>query len=154
MTHLALLGAAHIHVPGIVKTVLGRDDVRVKWVHDHDADRAARYAGQLSAQSSPDLQSVLVDREVSAVMIYSETARHEELVLASVKARKHLFVEKPLGLAHADSSRMARAIERSGLLFQTGFFNRSNPVYRFLKSEIEQGRFGQVTRVRAANGNA
>jgi predicted dehydrogenase len=154
MIQLALLGAAHIHAPGIARTLLGRGDLRVKSVYDHDAARAARYATQLSAQPSADLHAVLADREISAVLIYSETARHEELVLSAAKAKKHLFVEKPLGLGHADSSRMARAIERCGVLFQTGFFNRSSPVHRFLKSEIEQGRFGQVTRIRAANGHA
>ena len=37
---LALLGCAHIHTPGFIKTVMARTDVKVKSVWDHDAPRA------------------------------------------------------------------------------------------------------------------
>ena len=63
-------------------------------------------------------------------MICAETNRHEALVRQVVAARKPLFVEKPLGFAADDALAMAAAIEQAGLIFQTGYFMRGNPLHR------------------------
>jgi predicted dehydrogenase len=46
---------------------------------------------------------------------------------------------------------MAEAIEQAGVLFQTGYFMRSQGIHRFLRDEIAQGHLGKVTRVRMSN---
>ncbi len=71
--------------------------------------------------------------------------------MAAAAAGKHLFVEKPLGLGAQDAYHMAAAIEKAGVLFQTGYFMRGSPVYRFIKAQIEAGAFGKVTRIRMSN---
>ena len=151
---VALIGGAHIHTPGFIKKLNERRGVKVKYVWDHDAGRAQQRAEALNAPLARSLAQVWQDPEVTAAIICSETNRHEELVLAGAAAGKHLFVEKPLGLGKVDSERMAAAVERAGVLFQTGYFNRGNPVYRFLKAELAAGRLGQVTRLRMCNCHA
>jgi predicted dehydrogenase len=133
---------------GIAKN---RPDVRVKFVWDHDAARAERRAKEVGAQPVTDLNTIWDDKEITAVVILSETNRHPELVLAAVKAGKNMFVEKPLGITGAESRTMADAIEKAGLLFSTGYFNRVDPKQIFLRQEVAAGNFGQITRVRASN---
>ena len=55
---------------------------------------------------------------------------------SAAAAGKHLFVEKPLGFAGADSLRMCRAIEKAGVRFQTGYFMRGSPAHQFLKDAL------------------
>jgi predicted dehydrogenase len=145
------VGCAHIHTPGFVKRIQARQDVAVKYVWDHQPARAARWAAELSAQVAPDLSGIWADTSIPAVIICSETNRHEQLVLPAAEARKHLFVEKPLGFAAADAWRMARAIERAGVMFQTGYFQRGLPAHLFLRQQIEAGAFGKITRIRHSN---
>jgi len=147
---LALVGCAHIHTPGFVDLLKRRADVRVKCVWDHDAARAAMNAEKLGTRVVPDAKEVWSDPEVAAVVICSETNRHRELVLAAAKARKHLFVEKPLGITARESSAMADAIEQAHLLFTTGYFMRTEPKHLFLKEQIALGNFGQITRARGS----
>ena len=154
MTTVALAGAAHIHVPNFVKTLRSRQDVRVKYVWDHDADRANRRAAELGAQPVQSIEQIFNDKEVAAVLVCSETNRHEPLVLAAAKAKKHLFVEKPLGLGARDAYSMAKAIERAGVTFQTGYFMRGNPIHRFIREQVQLGNFGRVTRWRGVNAHA
>jgi predicted dehydrogenase len=97
------------------------------------------------------VNAVWSDPEVQAVVICSETGRHKELVAAAAKAKKHMFVEKPLGITAAESREMAGAIEQAGLLFTTGYFMRTHPNHLFLKEQIDQGNLGKITRVRASN---
>ncbi len=148
---LGLVGAAHIHTPNFIKRILARDDVRVKAVWDHDNARAERRAAELGAAvvASPD--AIWDDGAIPAVIVCSETDRHEPLVLAAAAAGKHLFVEKPLGMGRADAARMADAIDSAGVIFQTGYFMRGQPVHQFLREQIRLGNFGQITRVRHSN---
>jgi predicted dehydrogenase len=148
---LALVGAAHIHTPNFIKRILARSDVRVRSVWDHDTPRAERRAAELGARVVDDPAAIWDDDSVKAVIVCSETDRHEPLVMAAAAAGKHLFVEKPLGMGRDDAARMAAAIESAGVIFQTGYFMRGQPVHQFLREQIRLGHFGKITRVRHSN---
>jgi predicted dehydrogenase len=148
---IAFVGVAHIHTPSYLDIARKRPDVRVKYVWDHDADRASRRAQEVGAQAVADVNTIWEDKEVVAVVILSETNRHHDLVLAAARAGKHMFVEKPMGITSRESRAMAEAIEKAGLLFTTGYFSRTDPKLLFLKQEVAAGNFGQITRVRASN---
>jgi len=148
---LAFVGCAHIHTPSYIGLLAKRPDVKVKYCWDHDQARGARRAGELKAKQTADLGQIWSDREVGAVVICSETNRHRDLVLAAAGARKHMFVEKPLGITARDSAEMASAIEKAGLIFTTGYFMRTQPHHLFLKEQVAKGSFGKITRARGSN---
>ena len=148
---VAFAGVAHIHTPHYLELVKKHLGVTVKYVWDHDADRAALRAKQVDAVVPPDLTAIWSDPEISAVIILSETNRHHDLVLAAAAAGKNIFAEKPMGITGRESRAMADAIEKAGVLFTTGYFMRTDPKHLFLKAEIEQGHFGTITRVRGSN---
>jgi predicted dehydrogenase len=56
-----------------------------------------------------------------------------------------------LGITAVESRKMAGAIEKANLIFTTGYFMRTDPKNLFLKSEVEKGNFGKITRVRGSN---
>jgi predicted dehydrogenase len=151
----AIVGCAHIHTPGFVKRLLARrQSVRIKRVWDPNRARARKRAAELSTQAVTTAEAIWNDAEITAVVITSETDRHLELVTAAARARKHMFVEKPLGLGASDAAKMARAIEKAGVTFQTGYFMRGQPINLFLREQVERGSFGRITRVRASNCHA
>jgi predicted dehydrogenase len=152
MTHkTAFVGCAHIHTPGFVKRVNERTDVSTKYVWDHDAARADKRAAELGAVRAAELSDIWSDPEVESVVICSETNLHDDLVRAAAAAKKHMFVEKPLGMGAQDAYSMARAIGDAGVLFQTGYFMRGNPIHQFLREHIQKGSFGKITRLRHTN---
>ena len=148
---IAFVGVAHIHTPSYINIVKKRSDVTVKYVWDHDADRAAQRAKDLDSQTVADVQTIWADPEITAVVILSETDRHHDLIMAAAKSGKHMFAEKPLCSSGKEAREMAEAIEKAGVLFTTGYFNRTDTKKLFLKSEIAAGTFGIITRVRGSN---
>jgi predicted dehydrogenase len=142
---LALVGGAHIHTPSFVELVKSRSDVRVKSVWDHDPARAQKRAKELNSQAVTDVKTIWSDPEIVAVVIYSETNLHHDLVIPAAKAGKHMFVEKPLGITARESLAMGKAIEKANVLFTTGYFMRTDPLHLFLKDEIAKGHFGKIT---------
>jgi predicted dehydrogenase len=155
MKQVALIGCAHIHTPGFVKKLAAHQGIRVVSVWDHDAGRARKNAEALpGSRVAESPEQALRDYGADGAVICSETDRHEDLVIGAAEAGKHIFAEKPLGIDGASAYRMARSIEAAGVLFQTGYFMRGDPVHRFLKSAIADGFFGKITRVRHANCHA
>jgi len=148
---LAFVGVAHVHTPSFMELLSKRNDVKVKCIWDHDAARLGKCAAGTGLAAAKDVQAIWADPEITAVVICSETNRHQELVLAAAKAGKHMFVEKPLGITAKESSEMADAIDKAKLLFTTGYFMRTDPKHLFLKEEIAKGNFGKITRVRGSN---
>jgi predicted dehydrogenase len=148
---VALVGAGHVHTPGFNETVKSRSDVKVKYVYDHDRERGERNAKDLDAQPIDDPAAIWTDPEIAAVAIFSETDRHYDLVKAAAKAKKAMFVEKPLCADGKQAKEMADAIDAAGVPFTTGYFSRTIPNYLFLKDQVQKGNFGQVTRVYASN---
>jgi len=152
MVQIGFVGVGHIHTPGFIDAIKKRGEaIKVKSVWDHQAVRAQKRAGDLAAAVVKNPQAIFDDPDIQAVAICSETNRHEKLVLAGAKAKKHLFVEKPLGVAARDGWAMAKAIEEVGVMFQTGYGQRGWPINLFLKEQIAKGSFGKITRVRGSN---
>jgi predicted dehydrogenase len=151
MVVLGFVGCAHIHTPGFVTVLNRRQDVRVKYVWDHDAGRARKRAPHLDAEVVTDVGEIWGDPEVKGVVMCTETDRHHDLVMGAAKAGKHLFVEKPLGITAKESHAMAAAIEKAGLLFTTGYFMRCQPEHLYVKELVEKGAFGKITRVEGWN---
>jgi predicted dehydrogenase len=150
---LALAGCAHIHTPMFLNMLTTRENVKVKFAWDHDAARAEKRAGDCGAKVAKDLNEILNDADVNAVLVLSETGRHPELVAAIAKAKKHVFVEKPLAASAKDAAEMADAIEKAGVRFSMGYNLRSVPQHIFIKDQIAKGNFGKIVRVHSSFAN-
>ena len=152
MIEVALIGVAHCHIQGFSKRIEARDDVKARYVWDHDVARAADVAETHGADVA-ELETILADESVSGVVVYSEIDQHWELISRIAEAGKAMFVEKPLGLGVADAYAARDAIKQSGVLFQTGYFSRGDPLLRFVRKHIDKGSFGKITRIRCCNAH-
>ena len=150
--NVALLGASHIHTRGFVDVLAARTDVSVAAVWDPDPAIADKYAAKFGCRAAPDAASVLGMPDLDAVIVLSQTNRHEELVRQIASAGKHCFVEKPLGMGLADARNMMRALEGAGVIFHMGYFNRTIPAHRLLRRLIAEQAFGAVSRMRLVFG--
>jgi predicted dehydrogenase len=151
MTTVAIVGCAHLHIGGFIKALNSRPEFRCKSVWDHDVARAEKRAAELGAAVAGSFDTIYADPEVEAVLVCTETNLHEQVVLPGAAAKKHLFIEKPLGFGPADAYRMADAIEAAGVMYQTGYFMRGDAKILFLQEQINNGAFGKITRVRGSN---
>lgn len=151
MVNIGLVGCAHIHTPGFVNNIKKRQDMKIVKAWDPNPARSQKWGGEAGATVVSDVAEIWNDKEIPAVIICSETNRHQELVAAGAKAKKHMFVEKPLGMGSKDSYAMAKAIEKAGVLFSTGYFQRGRGAHVWLKQQLGNGAFGQITRIRGSN---
>ena len=97
---------------------------------------------------SRDVQSVIEDPAVEAVMICTPTATHAPLVEAAAAAGKHVFCEKPLDLDLGVAARALAAAERAGIILQVGFNRRFDPSFRRVRNAVRDGEIGALCMLR------
>lgn len=148
---LALVGGAHIHAPNFANRMANAENVTTKYVWDPSSETADTRQQVTGGEIVSDPAVIFNDPEVDGIVICSQTNLHTQLVLPAAQARKHMFVEKPVGMNGREAREMAEAINRSGVIFQTGYFMRSSGVNQKIRSLIQDGTLGEITRLRLSN---
>jgi 1,5-anhydro-D-fructose reductase (1,5-anhydro-D-mannitol-forming) len=154
ITSVAIAGLAHPHLPTFVAAIDKRAGLKIAAVWDEDPALSQKWAMQTGARAAKSPEEIWKDQQISAAVICSPTAKHADLAIAAASAGKHLYVEKPLGVGSKDADAMADAIEKAGVIFQSGYVFRSEAVHLFLRQQIKAGAFGTITRARCCNANA
>ena len=74
-----------------------------------------------------DSAEILENPEIDAVLIATRHDLHAPLAMRALRAGKHVFVEKPMGLTTAECEQIVEAVRQSGLLLSVGFNRRFSP---------------------------
>ncbi len=103
-----------------------------------------------AAAQTPDYKAVLDNKDIRVVIIATPSHQHKELVLAALKAGKHVYCEAPLANTIEDAREIARAAKAAKqLVFQCGLQMRSDPQRHFLLPFIRSGALGKPVLARA-----
>jgi predicted dehydrogenase len=133
-----------------VKPVFG-DGPKPRLVHlaEVSAELAARKAEEFGFEkSAADWRVLIADPEVEVVSITTPNAFHAEMAIAALEAGKHVWCEKPMSVALADSERMETAARRAGTVTVLGYNYIQNPVIRHIGLLLAEGAIGEVNHVR------
>jgi predicted dehydrogenase/threonine dehydrogenase-like Zn-dependent dehydrogenase len=139
---IALIGAgsfaAAMHLPNLAKL---RDRFELRCVMSRTGSEAKAIAVQNgAAYATTDMSEVLADESVDAVLIATRHDSHGRLALASLKAGKHVFVEKPLTINEAELDEIASffAEPSSGAkpVLLTGFNRRFAPAIQRVREVL------------------
>ncbi len=97
-----------------------------------------------------DLETLLHDDNVDAVVLVTPTSLHADQTIAALKAGKHVFVEKPLALNVPDCERVLAVSEQHpDLVAMVGFVRRFDPSYLAAFQSVEAGEIGSPFLVRS-----
>jgi myo-inositol 2-dehydrogenase/D-chiro-inositol 1-dehydrogenase len=118
---------------------------------DGEAKHLARAAGIVEKARGRKIDLVdsadrLLERpEIDAVVVALPCDLHAEVYEKALKAGKHLYAEKPLGLSVAECDRLIEeSARRPAQAVHVGFQRRSNPRYRDGIAAIRRGDLGAL----------
>ena len=106
---------------------------------DVSADAARSCLDEFGGEyATDDLQRVWDDDAIDAVYICTRHDSHASLAVATARAGKHIFIEKPLALAIEDCESMAKAVEEAGVFMMPAFKMRYYPLIQKARAFIPQ----------------
>ena len=118
---------------------------RLKTVCDlNEKVLAAHKAAYKEVEVTTKSDAVLADREVDAVVIATDAASHYPLARQALEAGKHVFVEKPMTLAPADSEDLVKRAEAAKKVLMVGHLLEYHPCVLQLKDLVDKGQLGAL----------
>lgn len=147
---VGMIGQDHIRR---LSTVLAGASVTA--VNDADPERARQVADRLgTARAHATGQGVIDDADVDAVLVCSWGPSHEEFVMASIRAGKPVFCEKPLATTEQACWNIVQAeVGHGSRLVQVGFMRRYDHAYRMLKRTLDSGEIGTPLMMNSGHRN-
>jgi predicted dehydrogenase len=136
----------------LVQASLGHEQFKI--THAVEPDSNARgFCAEHHLQLFDNLDAVLTDSTIGAVLLATPHSLHPAQVIACATARKEVFCEKPLALRHADAERMFDACRKAGVTLAVGHSRRFWPSMRALRDIVASGELGTILHVEGHNSN-
>jgi predicted dehydrogenase len=131
--------------PNLVRVLTDSQDAVVTWLCDVDADRREQFARRYPAtRVTADVDEVLSDESLDAVVIATPIYTHVELCTRALLAEKHVFVEKPLATSTALATELVRLSEIQGQVLMCGHTFVYSPAVMAIKEMLAAQALGKV----------
>ena len=145
---IGVISFAHGHAAIYGQRMLAYDDARLVACWDDDLTRGQETAAKFGMRFTPNLDELLSDPTIDAVIVTCETVHHPEMVIAAASAGKHILCQKPLALTLTDCDRMIAAVEQSGVKFMMAYQMRRDPSNLKLKELVDNDTLGRISLLR------
>ena len=129
--------------PNLLRVLSESPDAEVAWICDLDPERLARMAPRSpGSRMTADVEEVLADPTVDAVLLATPVFTHFDLASRSLAAGKHTYVEKPLASSAAEADALLAQAEARKLTMMCGHTFVYSPPVRAVKEMIDRGDLG------------
>jgi predicted dehydrogenase len=105
-----------------------------------------RYANK-DCKAYQDYRELLARDDIDAVMIAVPDHWHALIATEAAGRKKDIYGEKPLARTVAEQQAIVKAVQRNGIIWQTGSWQRSLPAFHKAAEIVRNGLIGNVIRV-------
>jgi myo-inositol 2-dehydrogenase/D-chiro-inositol 1-dehydrogenase len=148
-TTVGLIGAGRIgrmHAENLMQI----SEARLKAVTSPHLDQAWAETLGIPVRTT-DIDVVLGDPEIEAVVIASSSGLHIELIRRAAEAGKHVFCEKPVAFEPGPIEEILEITADAGIRLQVGFNRRFDPSILKASKIVRNGEIGDIHTVRVTN---
>ena len=118
---------------------------KVVGVHDTDQEKARRVGEEYGCPVHADF-TVLLHEPADLALILTPHPFHAEHAIASLRAGKHVLVEKPMAVQVGEADAMIAEAERCGLVLAVAFQQRTRREVREARRIVVHGSLGELRR--------
>ena len=131
--------------PNLARNFAALPSCELTWLCDASPEALARVAAGIpSARTTGDLDDLIADPELDAIVLATPVPTHAALAERVLGAGKHCFVEKPLAQSVADAERAVAAAEQAGRVLMVGHLLEYHPAVEKLKEIAASGELGDI----------
>jgi len=106
--------------------------------------KACRLCGEIRCRAAPSYEDILADDSIAAIVNTTPNNVHLETTRMAAQAGKHVFLDKPIANTVAEGREISRVCEAAGVVLALGYQRRRENHFRWIKAEIDAGRFGRL----------
>lgn len=133
-----------------VPAVKVQEDAEAVWCHDISEFQAKRMGEHHSVPWTTDLDKVLGDPNVDAVIIAVPHGIHAELTIKAAEAGKHVMCDKPISTNREDAIGMIEACKKAGVKLGVNLASRYQPFATATKDLLDRKVIGEIILVKVS----
>lgn len=149
------IGTSHAHASGKMTSIRALPELwQVVGLAEPEADQRQHLGKAAAYQGVPQMtmEELLSTPGLAAVAVETTIEGSCPAAIRCLEAGKHVHLDKPGALDHAEFTRMRRLAEQKGLTVQMGYMLRYNPAFELLFRAVKEGWLGEITEIDAAMG--
>ena len=153
---IGVVGLVHGHVEGFFQHNLQRSDIQIVGVAEPNQQLFSRYAGQFSLDPKlyyANLEEMLQRAHLQAVLVYTSTYDHRDVVEICARHGVHVMMEKPLAVTYADARAIAAAAQAGKIHvlvnYETTWYRSNHAAYDLLRD----GAIGDIRKIVVHDGH-
>ncbi|MBN1568183.1 MAG: Gfo/Idh/MocA family oxidoreductase [Acidobacteria bacterium] len=147
---LGIIGCGRGSVVHHLPALAHMSEFKVVSVCDLDAGRLNKTADMYGIPKRfADYRTLLSEGDIEAVAVVTPTESHEEIGLAALRMKKHLFMEKPLALTLEECDRLISEASRIPCKVMVGLNSRWHRLVLRGRNLIRSGILGKLRAVRS-----
>ena len=140
--------------PNLVRNTIERPELELALLCERDCRRAEAFSGRVpGVPVTADLEEVLDDPAIDAVVVATPPRTHHPIVKAALHAGKHVLVEKPLATTAADARELVDLADARDLVLMPGHTFVYSPAVNKVRDLIRQDVVGDVYFVTSSRMN-
>ncbi len=144
MLNIAQIGIGYWG-PNLLRNLSTNPQCNVKTVVDLSEERRKFVANNYqNILTTDDIKVVLNDKEIHAIVIATPVSTHFDLAIKSLKAGKHVLIEKPMAKTVKEVNDIARIANDKNLVAMVGHTFLYNVAVHKVKEIIESGELGDI----------
>jgi predicted dehydrogenase len=102
-------------------------------------------------ETTRDYHQVLARKDIDAVVIATPDHWHVRMVLDSLAAGKHVYIEKPMTYTIAEGKQVIDAVKKTGKLLMVGSQNKTSPLTAKAREVVKSGLLGKLNMCRLSS---
>ena len=131
--------------PNLARNLSAQPGCELRWLCDASDEARERWSRSFpGVRAAADLDELLADDELDAVVLATHVPSHAELAIRVLEAGKHCFVEKPLAQSVAEAEAVVAAAQESGRVLMVGHLLEYHPGVQKLKEIAASGELGEI----------
>src|SRR3984893_14077869 len=120
------------------------DTIEIASCYTRSDDKRGAFAAKYGCQAAASYEEILADRDIEAIVNTTPNSVHLATTRMAAAAGKHVFLDKPIANRVSEGHEIARVCEEAGVVLALGYQRRRESQFRWIKAEIEAGRFGKL----------
>jgi predicted dehydrogenase len=117
--------------------------------YSRSADKRRAFAAKYGGRAAASYEEILRDEAIEAIVNTTPNSAHLETTRMAAAAGKHVFLDKPIANSVAEGAEITRVCAQAGVVLALGYQRRRESQFRWIKAEIEAGRFGKLVQAEA-----
>lgn len=107
-------------------------------------DKRRAFAEKYDCRAATSYEEILRDPSIPAIINTTPNNVHLETTRQAAEAGKHVFLDKPIANTVQEGQAIAEVCRKAGVILALGYQRRRETQFRWIKSEIDAGRFGKL----------